>query len=110
MSRLSTTLIAIAMGATLAVGCSSPTESGISTNRPVGPGDGTVARKCDQDRKALRRVDGIDEKPFAPRHERNRLSRRRPQSAIAGRQRHIPSQHVVVAEQRRASEKRFQLA
>src|SRR5205085_7081564 len=44
MSRLSTILIAIAMGATLAVGCSSPTESGISANRPVGPGDGTVAR------------------------------------------------------------------
>src|SRR5207237_8828367 len=44
MSRLSTILIALAMGATLAVGCSSPTEPGISANRPVGPGDGTVAR------------------------------------------------------------------
>ena len=40
--------------------------------------NGTVACKCDQNRKALRRVDGIDEQPFAPRHERNRLSRSGP--------------------------------
>jgi len=45
MSRLPTILIAMAIGATLAVGCSSPTEPGpISASLPAGPGDGTVAR------------------------------------------------------------------
>ena len=45
MSRLSTILVAVAMGATLAVGCSSPTETGpTSASRPGPSGDGTVAR------------------------------------------------------------------
>src|ERR1700693_2889858 len=47
MSRLSTLLIAAAMGATLAVGCSAPTDQqslGSLTSRPTPPGDGTVAR------------------------------------------------------------------
>src|SRR3989442_13539700 len=45
MSRLPTILITVAIGATLAVGCSSPTEPGlIAANQPIGSGDGTVAR------------------------------------------------------------------
>src|SRR2546427_12029906 len=45
MNRLSTILVSMAMGAMLAVGCSSPTETApISADRPVGRGDGTVAR------------------------------------------------------------------
>ena len=47
MSRLPTILIAAAMGATLAVGCSTPTDentNGLVTTRPVPGGDGTVAR------------------------------------------------------------------
>ena len=45
MSRLPTILITMAIGATLAVGCSSPTEPGlIAANQPIGSGDGTVAR------------------------------------------------------------------
>src|SRR5260370_32751809 len=45
MGRLSTLLIAAAMGATLAVGCSSPTDENVTgATRPVPGGDGTVAR------------------------------------------------------------------
>src|SRR5258708_38988947 len=49
MSRLSTIVIAAAMGATLAVGCSSPTDENVTeqvTTRPVPGGDGTVARRA----------------------------------------------------------------
>src|SRR5260370_23962644 len=45
MGRLSTLLIAAAMGGTLAVGCSSPTDENVTgATRPVPGGDGTVAR------------------------------------------------------------------
>src|SRR5216683_4991205 len=45
MIRVPTSVTAVAMGMMLAVGCSSPTETGpIPASRPAGPGDGTVAR------------------------------------------------------------------
>src|SRR5712671_3163933 len=45
MSRLPQVLIALTIGATLAVGCSSPSEPGpISASTPGEPGDGTVTR------------------------------------------------------------------
>src|SRR5258708_8664032 len=47
MSRLSTILIAAAMGATFALGCTSPTDenvTGQTATRPAPGGDGTVAR------------------------------------------------------------------
>jgi YVTN family beta-propeller protein len=45
MIRVPTSVTAVAMGMMLAVGCSSPTETGpIAASRPAGPGDGTVAR------------------------------------------------------------------
>src|SRR6266487_6917185 len=47
MSRLSTILIAAAMGATFAIGCTSPTDenvSGQAATQPAPGGDGTVAR------------------------------------------------------------------
>jgi len=47
MSRLSTILIAAVMGATLAVGCTSPTDENVTgqgLTRPTPGGDGTVAR------------------------------------------------------------------
>src|SRR6266536_5782558 len=47
MSRLSTILIAAAMGATLAIGCTSPTDenaSGQTATEPAPGGDGTVTR------------------------------------------------------------------
>src|SRR5258706_11922305 len=47
MSRLSTILIAAAIGATFAVGCTSPTDENVTGQELTGPtpgGDGTVAR------------------------------------------------------------------
>src|SRR6059036_2163911 len=45
MNRLTTISGAVALGATLALGCSTPTETGpVSADRPIGRGDGTVAR------------------------------------------------------------------
>src|SRR5262249_42032893 len=71
--------------------------------------DGPIPRQSDEHRKAFCRVDRIDEQPLELRHQLDRLAGERTETPVARRQCHVPGQHVVVTQERRAAEKRREL-